>query len=346
MQKKAKKLDKKEVKLDPIDLKIDPKSIGYEKEEVEREVEDLVEDSELEEIEESLIDEDSIDYIVSKYTLSSEDESVVASYMDMVKSFPKLTREEEYELAVRTKNGDPEAFRKLIECNLRFVIYMANKYRGYGLPLMDLINEGTIGLIQAAKRFDPDRGVRFISYAVWWIKQAIVQALAEQVGVVRLPLKQAPILLRIRQTYNELFQKFGREPTTEEVAEELGLEPSDVEDILRVVRMHLSLELPVNKDDDDRTYLDLLESTTPSAEDEAIMASMVNTIHELISQLPEREARIIKLRYGIECDRPYTLEEIGKMMGISRERVRQIESRALMRLKRLAQAKKLEDYLN
>ena len=338
MPKKAKKLDE-EIKFDRIEVKG-----GFEDDTAEVDLEREILEEEEDKV---LLDEEVIDDIVLKYTVPLEDESVVSNYIDMFKSFPKLTKEEEYELAVRAKNGDMEAFRKLVEANLRFVVYTANKYKGCGLPLADLINEGTVGLIQAAKRFDPERGVRFISYAVWWIRQAIVQALAEQAGVVKLPLKQAPILLRIRQTYSELFQKFGREPTTEEIAEELGMEPSDVEDILRVVSMHLSLELPINKDDnDDRTYMDLLESSTPSAEDEAIMASMVSVVHELISQLPEREAKIIKLRFGIDCDRPYTLEEIGKMMGISRERVRQIESRALTKLRRLAQAKKLEDYLN
>lgn len=304
-------------------------------------VEDTIEPRDFLEFEDAEVED-----IVEQYTIRSDSEESLKSYFEMVKNIPVLSREEEEILARKAKAGDIEAFKKLIESNLKFVVSVALKYRGYGLPLMDLINEGNIGLIQAAKRFDPDRGVRFISYAVWWIRQAIVQALAEQVGVVKLPLKQAPALLRIRQTYNELFQKLGREPTTSEIAEELGMEPNEVEDILRVARMHLSLEMPINKDDDDRTFLDLIEASTPSAEDEAMKASLISLVHELVSSLPEREAKIIKLRFGIDCDRPHTLEEIGKLMGISRERVRQIEARAISRLKRLTHAKKLEDYLN
>ena len=303
------------------------------------EVEDYAKDEEME------VEKDVIDSLIDEHAIPSTEEGLNA-YLKKISEYPVLTREEEIELARRARAGDMDAFRKLVESNLRFVVYVANKYRGYGVPLMDLINEGNLGLIQAAKRFDPDRGVRFISYAVWWIKQSIMQALAEQSGVVKLPLKQASVLVKIRDKFEELYQRYGREPTTEEVAEELGIDPQDVEDILRVARIHLSLESPINKDEEDTTFLDLMEAATPSTEDEAVRASLTTQIEELLKQLKPREAFIIRCRFGIDTDRPMTLEEIGKILGISRERVRQIEARALQKLKRLASAKKLEDYLN
>ncbi len=275
-------------------------------------------------------------------------EEALSSYLKRISKYPVLSREEEIELARRAQGGDKEAMKKLIESNLRFVVSVASKYRGYGIPIMDLINEGNLGLIQAAKRFDPERGVKFISYAVWWIKQAIMQALAEQSGAVRLPLKQAGVLLRIRNKFEELSQKLGREPTTEELAEELHMEPHDIEDILRVARIHLSLESPINRDEDeDTTFLDLMEEEKmPSTEDQMLKWSLSTQIQDLLKELNPREALILRCRFGLDTDRPMTLEEVGKMLGISRERVRQLEARALDKLKKIAVAKRLEDYLN
>ena len=275
-------------------------------------------------------------------------EEALSSYLKRISKYPVLSREEEIELARRARAGDKEALKKLIESNLRFVVSVASKYRGYGIPMMDLINEGNLGLIQAAKRFDPERGVKFISYAVWWIKQAIMQALAEQSGAVRLPLKQAGVLLRIRNKFEELSQKLGREPTTEELAEELHMEPHDIEDILRVARIHLSLESPINRDEDeDTTFLDLMEEEKmPSTEEQMLKWSLSTQIQDLLKELKPREALILRCRFGLDTDRPMTLEEVGKMLGISRERVRQLEARALDKLKKIAVAKRLEDYLN
>ncbi len=291
------------------------------------------------------ISEEEVEDLLDSFEVPTSDEAL-ASYLKRISEYPVLSREEEMELARRARAGDKEAFRKLVESNLRFVVSVASKYKGYGVPLMDLINEGNLGLIQAARRFDPDRGVRFISYAVWWIKQAIMQALAEQSGVVKLPLKQASVLLKIRETYEELFQRYGREPTIEEIAEELDMDPEDVEDILRVARIHLSLESPINRDEEDATFLDFMESTTPSAEEEALKASLAAEVRRLLKQLTPREEFIIRRRFGIDGEGPMTLEEIGKILGVSRERVRQIEARALQKLRRLASARRLEDYLN
>ncbi len=312
---------------------------------MEKEKEILMEKDVFEDREAVDLDDAEVEDLLDSFEVPATEEGLSA-YLKRISSYPVLSREEEIELARRARAGDKEAFRKLVESNLRFVVSVASKYKGYGVPLMDLINEGNLGLIQAAKRFDPDRGVRFISYAVWWIKQAIMQALAEQSGVVKLPLKQASVLLKIRNTYEELLQRLGREPTTEEIAAELDMEPEDVEDILRVARIHLSLEAPINKDEEDTTFLDLMEATTPSAEEEAIKSALAEHIEEMLSQLKPREACIIRCRFGMGVDHPMTLEEIGKILGVSRERVRQIEARALQKLKKLATAKKLEDYLN
>ena len=275
-------------------------------------------------------------------------EEALSSYLKKISEYPVLSREEEIELARRAKKGDREALRKLIESNLRFVVSVANKYKGYGVPLMDLINEGNLGLIQAAERFDPDRGVKFISYAVWWIKQAIMQALAEQSGAVRLPLKQAGALLRIRNEFEELSQKLGREPSIEELAEALEMDPKDIEDILRVARLHLSLESPINREDEeDTTFLDLMEEEKMlSTEEQMLQWSLSAQIHELLKELQPREALILRCRFGLDTDRPMTLEEVGKMLGISRERVRQLEARVLEKLRKRASALKLKDYLN
>lgn len=275
-------------------------------------------------------------------------EEALSSYLKKISNYPVLSREEEIELARRARKGDRQALRKLIESNLRFVVSVANRYKGYGIPLMDLINEGNLGLIQAAERFDPDRGVKFISYAVWWIKQAIMQALAEQSGAVRLPLKQAGVLLRIRDKFEEMSQKLGREPRIEELAEALDMDPKDMEDILRVARLHLSLESPINREDEeDTTFLDLMEEEKmPSAEDQMLKWSLSTQIRDLLKELQPREAFILKCRFGLDTERPMTLEEVGKMLGISRERVRQLEVRILEKLKKIASSRKLRDYLN
>lgn len=284
--------------------------------------------------------------LVEKFKVTPEE--AFSTYLKRISKYPVLSREGEIELARKAKVGNIDAMKKLIESNLRFVVSVASKYKGYGIPIMDLINEGNLGLIQAAKRFDPERGVKFISYAVWWIKQAIMQALAEQSGAVRLPLKQAGVLLRIRNKFEELSQKLGREPTTEEVASELDMDIQDMEDILRVARIHLSLESPINRDEEeDTTFLDLMEEEKmPSTEDQMLRWSLSTQIQNLLKELNPREAIILRCRFGLDADRPMTLEEVGKMLGISRERVRQLEVRALEKLKKVATTKRLEDYLN
>lgn len=273
-------------------------------------------------------------------------EDALSIYLKKISKIPLLTRDEEGDLAHRIQDqGDEKALNELVNRNLRYVVSVANKYKGCGLSLSDLISEGNVGLIQAAKRFDPNREVKFITYAVWWIRQAIMHALAEQSGTVRLPIKQAGLLYKIGEKYQELSQSKGQEPSTQDLAKELDLETEDIESVLRVYRTHLSLDSPI-KDSEETSYLELLEaSDTPSVEENLLKASLSKEIEELLDELTSRERQILKMRYGFEGE-PMTLEEIGGRLGLSRERIRQIEKKAKSKLRTRSRVKPLRDYLN
>jgi RNA polymerase primary sigma factor len=276
-----------------------------------------------------------------RYAVTSDS---LQAYLRQINTIPPLSREEEVELATCARAGDQEALNKLIVGNLRYVVSVARRYIGYGLSLADLINEGNIGMIQAAKRFDPAHGVKFITYAVWWIRQAITHALAEQGGVIALPVRQLEKLRKVMAAFRRHTQHAGAEPSSEELAAELDLPPNDVEAILHVYR-HLSLNAPIG-DETDTSFLDILPSTTsPSEEQTYINATLAREIQELLSQLPPREEQILRLRFGVD-DEPKTLEEIGRMLGLTRERVRQIEKQAKGRLRQKARMRALQEYLN
>ncbi|MBC7196021.1 MAG: RNA polymerase sigma factor RpoD/SigA [Deferribacterales bacterium] len=289
--------------------------------------------------------DEGIDLLTEDIPLPSVSDDSLKDYLNKISEYSHFSREKEYELGKRIQAGDEEAVKELVLANLKFVISVANRYRNSGLSMSDIINQGNLGLIEAARRFDPDRGVKFISYAVWWIRQSIIQALAEQSGTVKLPIKQASILYKINEATEKLSKELGRDPNADEIANYLEMDVNDVENILRVSRNYLSLEAPI-KDGEDRSFIDLLDSGTKSVEDEIIETNLKNSLEEIVDELPEREATIVKLRFGLEGETPKTLEEIGEMMNISRERVRQIESRALLKLKKKALKRKLYDYLN
>jgi len=289
--------------------------------------------------------DEGIDLLTEDLPLPSVSDDSLKDYLNKISEYSHFSREKEYELGKRIQAGDEEAVKELVLANLKFVISVANRYRNSGLSMSDIINQGNLGLIEAARRFDPDRGVKFISYAVWWIRQSIIQTLAEQSGTVKLPIKQASILYKINEATEKLSKELGRDPNADEIANYLEMDVNDVENILRVSRNYLSLEAPI-KDGEDRSFIDLLDSGTKSVEDEIIETNLKNSLEEIVDELPEREATIVKLRFGLEGETPKTLEEIGEMMNISRERVRQIESRALLKLKKKALKRKLYDYLN
>ncbi|WP_457569319.1 sigma-70 family RNA polymerase sigma factor [Desulfurobacterium sp.] len=274
------------------------------------------------------------------------DKDSLDAFLKAISKIPLLSREEELEYAKRAKEGDQEALKKLVESNLRFVVSVAKKYLGCGLPLHDLIAEGILGLIEAARRFDPDKGVKFISYAVWWIRQSIMQALAQQTGAVKIPVKQAVLVNKITRSYGELLKKLGREPTTEELANYLGMEAKDIERLLTVCQVPLSLDTPVG-DEEDTTFKDFLKGEgTAEVEEKVVQEELRHSIEEMLEQLTPQEKRIIIMRFGLDGNDPKTLREIGEKLGISRERVRQLETRAKKKMKEYALKKKLNVFLN
>jgi RNA polymerase primary sigma factor len=270
----------------------------------------------------------------SKKTSAADNNShdPLNQYMREIGKIKLLTREEEIKLAEAIKQGDPKAVQEMVRRNLKYVITVANKYRGFGMSLQDLIEEGNIGLIQAAKRFDVSRNVKFITYAVWWIKQAIMHSLAEQSGTVKLPVKQAGKVTRFNKKSQQMCQDMEREPTQSEVAKSLGYKDDEINSIMRAYRTHLSLDTPL-KNDEHTPYLDLLENKNLIPYDDQIMQeSLSEKVDQMLEDLSEREATILKMRFGFSGE-VKTLEEIGKEIGLSRERVRQIEKRAKERLK-------------
>jgi len=254
-------------------------------------------------------------------------------YLQEIGQIDLLEPEEEVELARRIDDGDDEALHKLVRANLRFVVSVAKKYQGQGLSLSDLINEGNYGLIKAAKRFDETRGFKFISYAVWWIRQAILQALAEQSRVVRLPLNRIGTISKIRKKSAKLSQEHDRDPNIEELAEELDIDVQKVREAMQHSSRHLSMDAPFNEEDEN-SLLDVLpDEDTGTPDDEMVDESVKVDIERALSMLHPREAEITRLYFGIGREHPLTLEEIGQRFGLTRERVRQIKEKALRKLR-------------
>lgn len=274
------------------------------------------------------------------------DDTAIQLYLKEIGKYPLLTKEEEYDLARKAKEGDNEAFKLLIKSNLRFVVTVAKKYQCCGISLLDLINDGNIGLIEAAKRFDPDKGTKFITYAIWWIRQSIMQALAGQAGAVRLPIKQAGLLYRIGEKYRILKQKNERDPTIQELAEALNMDVESIEPILRASRFSLSLETPNSDDYLYNPIASLTDKNQISASELSFRSTIYDDINNVLDKLDPREREILKLHYGLHEGEPQTLEEIGKKFGLTRERIRQIESRAKKKIMKMIDKDKLKDYLN
>jgi RNA polymerase primary sigma factor len=267
-------------------------------------------------------------------------------YLTEIGRFPQVTPDEEKELGRRIQAGDAAALRRLVEANLRFVVAYAKRYRHSRVSLLDLINEGNIGLIQAAKKFDPERNVKFITYAVWWIRQAILHALSEHGASFRLPQKQANVLYRLERSRQALGRELERTPSEQELADELGMEPEDVRVLLASNQNILSLNEPVDEEGE-AEFGDLLQQyVVPDTDEEMVRRSFEETLRQALAELSEKERQILAMRFGLGDDKPLTLREIGEALGISRERVRQIESQALTKLRRSSQARALVGYLN
>jgi len=267
-------------------------------------------------------------------------------YLREISRFPQLTPEEEKDLGARVQKGDEEAFQKLIESNLRFVVAMAKKYARSGYPLHELINEGNLGLIEAVSRFDPTRGVRFITYASWWIRQAILAAIAHHGQVFRLPPKLKHELYRFESKVSNLTQELGHRPTVDEISKGLGMTEEDVRDMMEGTPTEVSLDTPIGESAEMRLE-DLIEDQSVTPVDEALIAqSFEEQLQSLLAQLDEKEKVIIERRFGLGDREPQTLAEIGTDMHLSRERIRQIEERALGKLRRSQRARQLLGYLN
>ncbi len=266
-------------------------------------------------------------------------------YLHEIGKVELISAEEEVELARRIKKDDRVALEKLISANLRFVVSVAKQYQNQGLSLPDLINEGNLGLIKAAQRFDETRGFKFISYAVWWIRQSILQALAEQARIVRLPLNKIGSINKINKVFNELEQSFEREPTIVEISQVMELAPDDIKDALRSSGRHVSMDAPLQDGEDGNLYDVFLNSDAPSPDRELLNESLRKEIERALSTLTYREASIIRLYFGLNGKHPHTLEEIGEEFNLTRERVRQIKEKAIKRLKHNTRSKILKSYL-
>ncbi len=267
-------------------------------------------------------------------------------YLREISAYPLLDRSEEAVLAVRIRDGDADAMDRLVRSNLRFVVSVAKRYQNQGVSLADLINEGNIGLIRAAQKFDETKGIKFISYAVWWIRQAILQALAEQSRIVRVPLSRAGTLHRIGKRSSTLTQELGREPTVEEIAEELDIPEDEIEHTLVMAQMHLSLDAPLVPGEEGQLLDYLSDQASPGPDEELYNRALSRSIDEALATLSEREATVLRLYFGLDDGEPLTLEEIGERFGITRERVRQIKERALLRLRHQSRARLLETFLH
>jgi RNA polymerase primary sigma factor len=274
----------------------------------------------------------------------SFEEGSLDQYLRDISIYPLINREQEGELARRIRDKDQEALDTLVRSNLRFVVSVAKKYQNQGVSLSDLINEGNLGLIRAAHKFDETKGIKFISYAVWWIRQAILQALAEQSRLIRVPLNRAGALHRIGKRASALLQELGREATHAEIAEGMELTEEEVAKTMSITQTHVSLDAPMTPGEDNRLLDYLADSVNPTPDEEMFGKALTASIAEALNGLKEREAKILKLYFGLDGAEAMTLEEIGAALNITRERVRQIKEKALSRLRHVSRARALESY--
>jgi RNA polymerase primary sigma factor len=278
-------------------------------------------------------------------SITNRESASLDKYLQEIGKEELITAEEEVQLAKRIKEGDEEALEKLTRANLRFVVSVAKQYQNQGLSLPDLINEGNLGLIKAARRFDETRGFKFISYAVWWIRQSILQALAEQSRIVRLPLNQVGSLNKINKAYSKLEQEYEREPSTEEIAEATDIPVEKVADTLRVSGKHISIDAPLVAGEESTLIEVIPNNDSPSADAELMKESLEREVERARDTLTERERDVLRLFYGIGVPHPLTLEEIGDKFNLTRERVRQIKEKAIRRLRHSSRSKLLLPYL-
>ena len=269
----------------------------------------------------------------------------VKAYLKEIGQVPLLSAEEEQTLARAARAGDADARRRLSEANLRLVVSVAKRYAGRGLPFLDLIQEGNLGLMKAAEKFEPDRGFKFSTYATWWIRQSITRAIADQGRTIRIPVHLVEHINRVRKTAGELLRKNGREPTAEEIAVRLEMEPDRVRELLQLAQEPVSLETPVGEEEDAHLEDFIQDEEAGIPVDEAGRQLLRRELMSVLKSLTPREERVITLRFGLDDGRPRTLEELGKEFNVTRERIRQIEAKALRKLRHPSRANRLRDYL-
>jgi RNA polymerase primary sigma factor len=277
--------------------------------------------------------------------VTNRDTPSLDKYLQEIGRVELISPEEEVVLARKIRAGDSEALKKLVKANLRFVVSVAKQYQNQGISLPDLINEGNLGLIKAAQRFDETRGFKFISYAVWWIRQAILQALAEQSRIVRLPVNKIGSINRINRTFARLEQLYEREPSPQEIADMLEMIPEDVKEALKTNGRTVSMDAPISSEEDNNMY-DLIQSTdAPSPDRNLINESLAYEIERALNTLSPREAKVLKLYFGLGMKHPFTLEEIGEELTLTRERVRQIKEKAIKKIQFTTRCRILKTYL-
>ena len=278
--------------------------------------------------------------------ITTRESLALDKYLNDIGKIDMLTAEEEAEMARRIKQGDQEALNRLTQANLRFVVSVAKQYQNQGLSLSDLINEGNVGLMKAARRFDETKGFKFISYAVWWIRQSILQAIVEYSRIVRLPLNKVGSYNKVNEAFISFVQEFEREPTNEELAEILEVTPKDIANMMKGSIRHLSVDAPIGGEDNDSTMLDLLSSDQTGRPDDALMEqSLKDEVQAGLSILSPREVEVLSAYYGLNGHKSLTLEEIGDLYCLTRERVRQIKERAIRRLRKAYNRNALKSYL-
>jgi RNA polymerase primary sigma factor len=273
------------------------------------------------------------------------DSRALRRYLDDISRFEPLDESREKALGERIHRGDEAALQSLVQSNLRFVVSYVKRYQGMGLGLLDLIHEGNLGLIEAARRFDPKRNVKFISYAVWWIRQAVIHALTQSQRIAHVPQKLSDQILQMKRRVVQLKSELGRDPTREETAARMGLGPQDIEDLEMLVERDVSLSDSFN-DDDMKMEEKLSDDVTPSIEDQIVRRSILGQLRDVLSELEEKEALVLKWRFGLDDDQPLTLQEIGDRLHLTRERIRQIEQKAMGKLRRSSRLQQLRGYLN
>ena len=274
------------------------------------------------------------------------DNEVLSIYLEQINKIPMLSYEEEYELALKAKNGDKKAFDRIINANLRFVVSVAKKYKGQGMALSDLINEGNIGLITALEKFEPEKGYHFISYAVWWIRQSIMKALSEKARAVRLPLNRANELMQIQKAQDEILHESAGDPNDLHlISEKTGLDETLVKDLLSISQDMVNLDSAIKSDDDSSsTFSEFIEDPSSGPEAEVVSESLKAEVHSLLMTLNEKERMILTMRYGLDGSKPMSLKEIGMKFGLTKERIRQIEKRSLEKLRDNSEGRALDCY--